>query len=313
MDWGSRRMMTKVATLYYFNGWTQAKIAKKYGVSRPVISKVLQRAKDEGIVEIYIRDESIHTIELEQQLEQKYDLQEAIVVSSEDLSDEMIRKSIGKAAASYISNNLEDNMKLGISWGNTIASVVEEFPYLVKESLLIVPLVGGMGRNSVEIHANQLAYKLANKLKGDCTYLYAPAIVESKELKERLIQSTDISSVLEEGRNVDMAIVGIGNPYKNSTMKEIGYVTEDDIEKLKQSGIIGDINSQFFDKTGEQPNTLLNERVIGIDLEDLKQIPKVIAVVNGEHKVSCTKVALEKQYINVLITDYQTAKQILLS
>lgn len=311
MDWGSRRMMTKVATLYYFDGWTQAKIAKKYGVSRPVISKVLQRSRDEGIVEIYIKDENIHTIEFEQLLEQKYNLQEAIVVSTANLSKEMILKSLGKAAASYISNNIKDHMKLGISWGRTLASVVEEFPFQKRKSMLIVPLVGGMGRNNVQIHANQLAYRLANKVNGDCTYLYAPAIVETSELKERLIESEDISSVLQEGKNVDMAVIGIGNPYKESTMKEIGYVKKDDIEELKSSGVIGDINSKFFDSSGKQTKISLNERVIGIDLEELKEINKVIGVVNGEHKVECTKTALAKDYIDVLITDDVTAKQIL--
>lgn len=311
MFWEDRRVIAKVATLYYLNGWTQAKIAEKYEVSRPFISKALQRARELGIVEFYIKDESIHTIEFEQKLEAKYNLKEAIVVSSTNLSEIMLMKSIGKAAAYYVSHILNENMTVGISWGNTLAAVVEEFPFLKLDSINIVPLVGGMGNQSVEIHSNHLAFKLATKLNGSCTYLYAPAIVESKELRDWLIQSDDISSVIKKGKNVDIALVGIGNPYDNSTMENIGYVTHEDMEELKTIDVIGDINSQFYDETGNFLEMPLNNQVIGIDLDSLQKINRVIAIANGVHKASAIKVSLESDFIDILITDDLTAKKIL--
>src|SRR5699024_2306427 len=124
-----RKVMTKIATLYYLNGWNQAKIAKKYKVSRPVISKVLQKAKSNGIIEVYIKDESYHTVDLEINLEKKYNLKDVIVVPNHNLTKEMESKNIGKAASSYVSNLLGNDTKLGISWGKTLLSFVEEFPY----------------------------------------------------------------------------------------------------------------------------------------------------------------------------------------
>lgn len=311
MDWEDRRVIVKIASLYYFEGWTQATIAEKYKVSRPVISKVLQRAKEKGIVEIYIKDENVHTVNLEQQLEQHFHLKEAVVVSTANLTDDMIKRAVGKAAASYISNNLESNSKLGISWGTTLAHVVDEFPFQRNDSMYIVPLVGGMGRKNVEIHANQLAYELAKKVNGSCTYLYAPAMVESSELKERLVESEDIAAVLEEGKNVDMALIGIGDPYSGSTMKDIGYLKDDDIEELKHAGVIGDVNSKFFDENGRQIKHYLNDRVIGIDLDDLKNIKEVVGIANGENKINSILTILKNSYINVFITDDITAKKIL--
>lgn len=311
MNWDDRRTMAKVATLYYFDGWTQAEIAKKYNVSRPVISKVLQRAREQGIVEIYIKDENIHTIKLEQELEHKYNLQEVIVVSSTNLSEEMTKRAIGKASASYLSNNIERYSKVGISWGSTIAAAVNEFPFLKKESLYVVPLVGGMGRASVAIHANQLAYELAKKVNGTCTYLYAPAMVETSELRDRLIQSEDIAAVLDEGKNVDVAIVGIGDPYRNSTMKQIGYLTDGDTEQLSAANVVGDISSKFYDANGVQVAHPLNNRVIGINLDELKNIKEVVGIAHGDYKVKSITAALENNFIDVLITDDQTAKGIL--
>src|SRR5690625_7728172 len=95
LSWEERRLLVKAAKLYYFEGWTQAEIARKQNVSRPVISKMLNTAKKEGIVEIYIKDETLQTVELEQQLEKKYDLKEVIVVSTAGYSPEMAdRKSV---------------------------------------------------------------------------------------------------------------------------------------------------------------------------------------------------------------------------
>lgn len=312
MSFDDRRVMTKIASLYYFDGWTQAKIAKKYGVSRPVISKVLQKAKDAGIVEIYIKDESIHTVKLEKELEKKYGLHEVIVVSTENLSEEMTLKNVGKAAASYVSNNLKDNTKLGVSWGNTLHSFVEEYPYNRNESIYVVPLVGGMGRNNVELHSNQLANRLAHKLGGACTYLYAPAIVDSADLKERLTNTEEFAEVLNEGKNVDIAIVGIGNPLIDSTMKEIGYLDKTDLNEIKEAGIVGDINSQFFDETGNvYSQSAINDRVIGISLDDLKGIEQVICLGFGDHKVNSIHLAATYRWFNMLITDDKTAKKLL--
>ncbi|UFT98605.1 sugar-binding transcriptional regulator [Radiobacillus kanasensis] len=311
MIWEDRRLMVRVANLYYFEGFTQAQIAKKIGVSRPVISKLLNKAREEKVVEIYIKDENVHTVKLEQALEKKYELKEVVVVSQQDQLPEMVKRSIGRAAASYLTSQLTDVKRLGISWGTTLASLVNEFPYQKVENLNIVPLVGGMGRSNVEIHSNQLAYELAKKVNGTCSYLYAPAMVDSVELKDRLIENSDIHAVLEEGKQVEIALVGIGDPYRDSTMKKIGYLQETDMEDLKQAGAIGDIGSRFFNALGKQISHSLNERVIGMDLSVLQDIPLVIGVVEGKEKASSIDAAIRGRYVDVLITDDNTASALL--
>lgn len=307
MNWDERRQIVKVSRLYYFDGLTQAEIAKKVGVSRPVISKLLNKARENGIVEIYIKDENAHTVELEHRLEKKYQLKEAIVVPAAGRNPEMIKHSLGKAASFYISKNLNGKKSLGISWGSTLAKFVQEYPYEQHQQLKIIPLVGGMGRKLVEIHSNLLAYQLSQKMNTDCSYLYAPAMVETAELKQRLIESEDIAMVLEEGRNVDMAVVGIGNPYEGSTMATMQYLTEEDLESLREAGAIGDIGSRFYDQSGNEIKHALNELVIGLDIDEYKTIPEVIGIVEGSHKVESIRAALKGNYLNVLVIDDITA------
>jgi DNA-binding transcriptional regulator LsrR (DeoR family) len=307
LNWEERRHLVKVAKLYYFDGQTQAEIAKKMGVSRPAISKLLNKAREIGIVEIYIKDENAHTVELEHRLETKYHLKEAIVVPAGNLPADLVKHALGKAASFYVSKNLEGIKSLGISWGSTLSKFVQEYPFEKHQELKVVPLVGGMGRKLVEIHSNLLAYQLAQKMNSFCSYLYAPAMVESQDLKQRLIESEDIAMVLEEGRNVEMAVVGIGNPYEGSTMSTMNYLTEEDLKSLQEAGAAGDIGSRFFDAQGNQVNHRLNDLVIGLDLNEFKNIPEVIGIVEGSHKAVSVKAALAGGYLNVLIIDDVTA------
>lgn len=311
MDWQERRQLVKVSSMYYNDGWTQAQIAEKLGVSRPVISKLLQRAKDEGIVKVYIKDESVHTVELEQQLEKLFGLSDAIVVPNSGLTGERAKREVGQAGANYISQNMKGVSSIGVSWGETLANLVQEYPFERREEIKVVPLEGGMGVKEVQIHANQLANELAKKIHGTCTYLYAPAIVETEELKDRLMATQDIQTVLEIGRNVDIALIGIGNPFEESTLVKIGYLQETDLNHLRNTGAVGDIGFRFFDENGNLVDDSLNRKVIGITLDELKKIKKVIAVVEGEHKVESVLAALTGKIINVLITDEKTAGTIL--
>lgn len=311
INWEERRLIVKVANLYYFDGQTQAQIANKMGVSRPVISKLLNRAREMGIVEIYIKDENAHTVELEQQIEKKFQLKEAVVIPTANLTTDMIKHSLGKAASFYVSKNLGSTQSLGISWGSTLSKFVHEYPFEQHRDLNIVPLVGGMGRKLVEIHSNLLAYQLSQKMNSSCSYLYAPAIVESQDLKQRLLASEDIAMVLEEGRNVDMAVVGIGNPYENSTMTTMNYLKDEDLTSLKEAGAVGDIGSRFFDEHGNQIKHPLNDLVIGLDLAEFKRIPEVIGIADGAHKVKSVEAALKGGYLDVLIIDDVTADLLL--
>ncbi|MFB4167219.1 sugar-binding transcriptional regulator [Virgibacillus sp. JSM 102003] len=311
LNWEERRLMVKVAKLYYFEGWTQAQIAARNNVSRPVISKLLNNAKKEGIVEIYIKDETVQTVELEQTLEKKYGLNEVIVVSTAGFAPDMAKRQLGKTAASYIAKNLKGVESLGISWGTTLLSLIEEYPYERRDDINIVPIVGGMGSDYVHLHSNQLAFNLAQKMNTSCSYLYAPAMVENDELKNRLVNSKDIAHVLERGRNVDMALVGLGNPFKSSTMETIGYLEESDLASLRKAGAVGDISSRFFDAVGKEVDHPLNNRVIGLNLDEIRNIPEVIGIVEGSYKLESIEAALKGGYLNVLITDDRTAQALL--
>ncbi len=311
LDWEEKKRLAQVANLYYMEDCTQEQIAQKVGVSRSLVSKLLQKARDVGMVEVYIKDEDFRTIQLEYQLEKKYGLKDVVVVSTSELTPEMIKREVGRAGSHYLSKSLKDVSRIGISWGATLAELVKEHPVEQREGIKIIPLVGGLGTKRVELHSNQLAYELSKKMNSTCSYLYAPAVVETTELRDRLVAMKDIASVLEEGQNVDIALISVGNPYQNSTMRMLGYLQDQDLEQLRKAGAVGDIASRFLDESGNVVEIPLNDKVIGLPLEKLKNIKKVIGVVDGIHKLESLSAALKGNYMDALIVDEQTALALL--
>ncbi|TBL81666.1 sugar-binding transcriptional regulator [Paenibacillus thalictri] len=305
-----KKLIIKICKLYYFEAWTQEKIATKIGVSRPVISKLLQKARDEGVVEIIIHDDTINTSDLEQEIERAFQLDEVVVVPTRDMTDELMYSQVARAAAAYVLKNLKNVKRIGVSWGTTLFHLVKEFPYEDREDIKVIPLVGGMGTNRIEIHSNQIAYELSKKLNGKCESLYAPAIVETEDLKERMLELSNIASVLEEGYQSDLAIVGIGTPFASSTMEKIGYIDQDVINELRAGEAVGDINSRFIDKDGKLAEHPINNKVIGMELERLKSIKNVVGIAAGSHKTESVLATLKGGYLKVLITDEQTASEL---
>lgn len=303
--------LVKVASMYHEEGMTQAAIARRMGVSRSLISKILLDAKKNGIVEVFIRSISAYTVDLERKLEKKYNLHNAIVVDTFDINEYEIEKRVSQAAANYVSKISKDMTNIGISWGKSLRSLVDHYTYTNRSDMTVYPLIGGMGDDSVDIHSNQLSYDLARRIRGKAKYLYSPALVSNCRIKEELISNDVINNVIEEGKMVELALVGISTPYEKSTMLSIGYINQNDIDEFKKLDVVGDINSLFFDKSGQEVNHRINQHVIGLELADLAKIPYVMTIAYDDSKVDAINVALENELINIIAITDSIAEKIL--
>lgn len=306
--------LVKVATMYYEEEMTQAEIAKKLGVSRSLISKYLNDAKKNGIIEVFINSKSLYTTKLERSLEKKYDLQNAIVVDTFDLNTYDVSRNVNRIAASFLQKYIYENdiYNIGISWGKTLRGIVDNFDFTNLPKRTVTSLIGGMGDDYVSIHSNQIAFDFARKIRGKAKYLYSPAIIDNEQIKNELYRNEIIQQVLEAGKNVDLGIFGMASPYdENSTMLEIGYIKEDNIKEFKNKDVIGDINSRFFDENGNEVNCYINNSVMGLNLNEIKNIPNVLSVVYGKNKAPVLKVALDNSIINILVTSDQIANYLL--
>ncbi|NWO00747.1 sugar-binding transcriptional regulator [Tetragenococcus halophilus] len=311
MNQSEEKELVKVSSMYYEEGMTQAEIARNMGVSRSLISKMLIDAKEAGVVEIFINSKSSYSIRLERELEIQYDLKRVLVVDTLDLEASEVQKMTAREAALWLQKMVKGNKRLGVSWGESLRELVNHYPFENQSDVTIFPLIGGMGDEHIDIHSNQLCYDLAHKLRGKTRYLYAPALVSNFKLREELSNNATIHKVMEESKYVDIALVGISNPYDNSTMEKIGYINQEDIKNLEVHNVVGDINSRFFGKDGKEVDIDINQQVMGISLEEIKQIPTVIAIAYQNSKFEAIEVAVKHKLFNVLVTTDEIAKRLL--
>ena len=301
--------MLKIVTMYYEQGMTQALIAQKMGISRPVISKILQQAKESGVVSISIKDESAYAVELGLRIEQKYQLDDVIVVpTNEQKQSQSVKKEVSRIAAFYLKERLNVGMNIGLSWGTTLADMIDEMPYCSFPTINVAPLVGGVSSEHLYFDTNHLVFRLAEKLNSRCQYFYAPALAESIELATVLNKSQLVSKALEQAKHVDFAIIGVGNPNESSTWKRLGYIEADELEIIKETGVKGDAVASLFDKNGQTVNNEISQRMLGIKVEDLVNIPDVMVIGCGEEKVESIKPLLIGRCCSILVIDQTIAE-----
>lgn len=307
-----KQELIRVLNMHFSEGLTKKEIAKKSNVSNTIITRKFKKAIEHGLVDYYFKDETAFTVHLENQLEERYQIEEAIVIPTFKRSLEVIEYEISKAASSYLLSQIDFVKQIGVTWGKAVWRFVREVPYQENKNLCIVPLCGGIGSSHTEIHANSLAFELADRFSCDYLPLYAPAIVSGEQLKNQLTQMEMISSVLKMGKEVDIAFVGIGDMHPNtSTLLELGYISTNEVKQLKQQGAVGDIGCMFFDKNGTEVFSDFNKKVIGVELDKLKAIPRVVGIANGAHKYEATLGALRGNLVNTLIIDSQLASLLL--
>lgn len=306
---GETNLMIKCCKLYYEESLTQNEISNILCVSRPTVSRLLDQGRKSGIVKIEI----VNPIEndygvLEREIEKKFGLREVIIVD-DDTDDDIEKKDIAKSCADYLERIIKANNKIGVSMGTTIRNIARYINPSPKLNLTFVPLIGGVGQTQIEIHPNQMVMDLARAFRGNFKLLHAPAVVSNANIRNEFLREESIKDILESGKHVDIAIVGIGSPVvEKSTMMSSGYFDLSDLKVFKKEGAVGDICLQFYDINGNFGEFEFNDRVIGVNLDNIKKIKTVIGIANGKEKIEAIVGALNGNLINVLITTYNNAK-----
>jgi lsr operon transcriptional repressor len=136
-------------------------------------------------------------------------------------------------------------------------------------------------------------------------------MASTPELAAALRAEPTIQQVLKQAAEVEHAVVGVGTPTADATIVHLGYLKPEDARELRERGVVGDILGQFFDASGHVVQLPIHDRRIGIDLADLRGIPKVIGVAGGTHKAEAILGALHGGFLDVLITNELAAIRLL--
>lgn len=306
----NKRLMIQVSHMYYELNMTQQQIANDLGISRMSISRILQRARDEGIVSIKINYEGAF-LDIEKRIIEKYGIKNAVVCVNE--GEDILKDILASSAAEYLKYQFRKGMTIGVGWGVTLSNISKYLEINGNLDLLFVPMIGGHGESSLDVHATQISSNLAKKTGSRVLPLLAPAMVNTLEERNAIISNSFVASTLETASKADIAIMSLGSPLaENPTIIRSGYFSKEEINQFKDEKAECDIVSVvYINRDGKECNTNISNRSIGITKEQLKDIPHKICISGGTEKHLATKLAIEQGYVDVIITDIDTANFLL--
>lgn len=301
------RLCVRVAKLYYEVGLTQQEIAEKLGISRIKVHRILNQARELGVVEVVIHTpEDGHLIELEHKLVLRYNLRDALVVP-EALNGETHYHTLARGAAAWLEANLAPGMRIGLGLGRTISHLPLFFNPENKVDCIFTEVVGGSSENTGGIAKYNVTSKMAELAGGRAEMLYAPNMVSNRELQRRLISEPAIAEALARARQSDIIMQSIGTVDETAILLVENRISQAELQHIQEAGAVGDALGHYYDQAGKPVATLMDERVIGLSLADIREVPWSVVVAGGVGKHKALRGALLGGFFNMLVTDNESA------
>jgi deoxyribonucleoside regulator len=307
-----RELLARIASLYYEEEMTQGAIAKQFGLSRVKVYRLLKKAREKRVVQITIHWPLPRDSQRAELLKQRFGLKEALVLRTTPQDGATVLRRLGQLGARYLEQALVDGMTMTVCLGRSTYEVIDAIRPGFRANVHVAQGLGSMHLTMLEFDSAALARQLAQKLGGEVLYLPAPLMADSLEAARMLRRQPDIQRTLMTARQADVALVGIGNldPATSGFVKA-GFITPENLISLRNEGAVGDVGGQIYTLAGTLCPSPYNQRVIGLTLLELKEIPVTIAVATGQDKARAILGGLRTDAITVLCTDDQTAREVL--
>ncbi len=305
------RLIVKIALMYHQRGMSQAQVAKHLGLSQARVSQLLKAAVEQRIVETVVHVPAGMFSHIEDELERGYGLEEVTVVDAGPAGG-TLKHALGVGAAPFVQLALEGAKVIGVAaWSETLLAAVEAMkPIAPEKGRFVVNVFGGFGPSASQGYT-RLMQRLAQLCSARPVFLLGPGVVANARIRNALRREPQVQEVVSYYDRLSVLLVGIGAVPTAPVLRDMGYVSAEDQAELRANGAIGDISLHFFDAEGRPVRSSLDDRVVGIELEQLRKVPRIVAVAGGEGKVDAIHAAMRGRWIHSLITDLETAQQLL--
>ena len=302
--------IVQVARLYYEKDLSQQQIADKLGVSRSSIAKYLIQAREQGVVEIRVVDPSESNDDLSQAIKEQYHIDFAGVVPSSHKSLTLTLQAVGHAAAKYLTEHIKDGDKLGIAWGRSTKSFVDQLSTqdIDKENLEIIPLMGESSNERIHTRMNQLVERCAETVQGTPYFLFCPMIVDSKAFYTRIMSEEALRNIAFLWENLDWALMGIGALPPTRGMNS--YVPVELFPDLRRKKVIGDICCRYYDADGRIVRASFDDRIVAVGTKHLERTKRVVGIAAGADKEKAVRGALKTGLLSDIFIDQELACRI---
>lgn len=305
------RLLARIAWAYHIEGMTQEAVADKLGVTRLRVNKALAEARRSGLVRVTLNTAFAACFALEARLKTAFRLSTAFVAPSPNRPED-VQTMVGAALGNLLSEALAGPAirLFGMSWGNTLNLATRYVAPLDRPDLEVVSVMGGLTQGS-DLNSFEITTRLADLCNARHSYFTAPLYAGSAETRDTIMGLDVFAGVLAKIRGVDALAMAAGDMSRRSLLMRDGLPADVTMAELIDAGAVGDVLGWVLDAEGRPLDHPINERVIGIGLEDLRGIPDVILAAGGPHKVAIIRAVLGLGVIDTLVTDEATAGALL--
>lgn len=307
-DQDRQSILVRAAWLYYKDRLTQAAIAERLFVSRATVGRLLDAARDEGIVRFEINADYLTAFELSGRLRERHGLADAIVVprASSAEAPDRINERVAAAGAEYVRRFLKPGAVIGVSWGDTVTRLLLALPRESLEGVTIATVAGG-----INAYIRQISALSTNGVNEHLLAIPAPLIASSATIAAALRQDASVTSVLQLAEGAVATLTGIGSSLSVASSVRSGLFSQEQVDQFRAIGAVGDMLGEWFDASGAALVGAASDRKIGMGIDQLRQMPNVVGVAGGMDKVEAIIGALRGGYLDVLVTDEDVAERLL--
>ncbi len=307
------RQMTRAARLHLIEGARQTEIAEKMGISQAGVSRLLRMAEEQGIIRsIVVPPEGLYP-DLEEGLVSAYGLDAAYVVDV-DPAEDGVSQILGAAAARCLNGEFDGGPVLGFtSWSTTLREMARLIEPRVKSQIrCVVETLGDLGSPMMQHEADVATLQMAQAFRAEAVFLRAPGVMGSAALRDAALADVHIQKALNLLNEVDIVFVGLGPADFHGPLEENdNFFTAEQLAEVRKLGAVGQLHQRFIDRDGKPVKTPLDDLVIGISLGQLRDAGRRIAVAGGASKHEALAAALAGEWIDVLVTDVDSANMLL--
>jgi len=305
------RFLVRIAWACEIEGLTQAEAATQFGITRLRVNRALAEARNRGIVQVSINSNYAPCAEAEYELKNKFSLRDAHVAPVGTASGNE-QGLIGQYLAQYLNKVLADPAitKFGMSWGETLNSAMKSMKPLNRPDLQIYSVMGCAAHAS-RLNIIESTRVLANLCNAGQSYFTAPLYAGSAKSRTTLLEQDVFKNMVDKIRSVDALAMTLGDTSSRSYLVRDGLPDWIGIDELIEHGAVGDALGYYLGENGRPIKHALSRCVLGMQLDDLTDIPNVILAAGGKHKLPVLRAFLKHKFVDTLITDQASAKALL--
>ncbi|MBI5668559.1 MAG: hypothetical protein HZC41_11185 [Chloroflexi bacterium] len=239
-------------------------------------------------------------------------LKDVVVVPTFSDDANAVQTLIGRFAANALTSILQPGQTLALGCGRTLRAMVEALQAKTVPGVQVVQAMGNIGHEAHKIDYNEIARHAAEALGGKVYYLSAPAILGkgSGRAADLIRANPPLDYALSLARQANVYVVGIGSLESDQLYVRSGLIGQDELDDLKTRAV-GDICGRFIDIHGQEQPSAFADRIVGVELDDLRGAAFAVGVAGGADKVAPLLGALRGGIINVLVSDEKTIQRIL--